>query len=292
MRHIVMLRGINLGSSNRIAMPELRAALETAGFRDVRTYVQSGNVLLTSTSSPEDVATRANALIKDHTVIVPDLRGMGLSSYPNAGYDKKTLAADIHALTTSLGFDRVRIAGHDIGLMVAYAYAAQFPQATERLLLMDAFLPGIGNWKDVWLLRDLWHFHFYGEVPLALVQGRERIYLEHFWNDFAADRTHSVPEADRRIYAEAYAQPGGMRAGFEYFRSFEQDARDFAQLGATRLAMPLLVLTGEKASGTFLIEQAKLVASNIRGEVIKGSGHWLMEEAPAAVIPAITDFVR
>ena len=232
------------------------------------------------------------SLAPHHTVIVPDLRGAGGSSKPDAGYDKKTLAGDIHGLASSLGFDRVTIVGHDIGLMVAYAYAAQFPHATERVVLMDAFLPGIGNWKDVWLLRDLWHFHFHGEVPLALVQGRERIYFEHFWNDFAADPKNSVPEADRRIYAEAYAQPGGMRAGFEYFRAFERDAQDFAQLAKTRLEMPLLVLTGEKASGTFLIDQAKQVASDVRGEVIKGSGHWLMEEAPAAVIPAITRFVN
>ena len=231
-------------------------------------------------------------LAQRHTVIAPDLRGAGGSSKPESGYDKKTLARDIRALTASLGFDRVSVVGHDIGLMVAYAYAAQFPEATTRVVLMDAFLPGIGNWKDVWLLRDLWHFHFYGDVPLALVEGRERIYFEHFWNDFAADPKHSVPEADRRIYAEAYAQPGGMRAGFEYFRSFERDARDFAQMGTVRLAMPLLVLTGERASGTFLIEQAKQVASDVRGQVIKGSGHWLMEEAPTAVIPAITDFVN
>jgi pimeloyl-ACP methyl ester carboxylesterase len=226
-----------------------------------------------------------------HTVIVPDLRGAGATAKPDGGYDKKTMARDIHALTTSLGFPRVSIVGHDIGLMVAYAYAAQFPLATERVVLMDAFLPGIGNWKDVWLLRDLWHFHFYGDVPLALVQGRERIYFEHFWNDFAADPRHSVPEADRQIYAQAYAQPGGMRAGFEYFRTFERDAQDFAHMGTSRLTMPLLVLTGEKASGDFLIEQAKQVASDVRGEVIKGSGHWLMEEAPAAVIPAIRHFV-
>jgi len=231
------------------------------------------------------------SLAPRHTVIAPDLRGAGESDRPESGYDKKTLAQDIRALTAALGFDRVTIVGHDIGLMVAYAYAAQFPEATARVVLMDAFLPGIGNWKDVWLLRDLWHFHFYGEVPLALVQGRERIYFEHFWNDFAADPKHSVPEADRRIYAAAYAQPGGMRAGFEYFRSFERDAQDFAQLARTRLTMPMLVLTGEKASGAFLIEQAKLVASDVRGVVIKGSGHWLMDEAPAAVMPAILDFV-
>jgi len=232
------------------------------------------------------------SLADRHTVIAPDLRGAGGSAKPESGYDKKTLAQDIRALTASLGFDRARVVGHDIGLMVAYAHAAQFPDATERVALMDAFLPGIGNWKDVWLLRDLWHFHFHGEVPLALVQGRERIYFEHFWNDFAADPKRSVPEADRQVYAAAYAQPGGMRAGFEYFRSFERDAEDFAQLARTRLAMPMLVLTGEKASGEFLIEQARLVASDVRGVVIKGSGHWLMDEAPAAVMPALIDFVR
>ena len=232
------------------------------------------------------------SLSAQRTVIIPDLRGAGQSAKPESGYDKKTLAVDVHALTAALGFDRVAVVGHDIGLMVAYAYAAQFPAATERVVLMDAFLPGIGAWKDVWLLRDLWHFHFYGDVPLALVQGRERIYFEHFWNDFAADPKHSVPEADRRIYAAAYAQPGGMRAGFEYFRAFEQDARDFAQLAKTRLSMPMLVLTGEKASGEFLIDQARQVASDVQGDVVSGSGHWLMEEAPSTVIPAITRFLR
>src|SRR6266702_4656399 len=224
-------------------------------------------------------------LAQQHTVIVPDLRGAGGSAKPESGYDKKNMAVDIHELTSSLGFNRVSIVGHDIGLMVAYAHAALFPQATERVVLMDAFLPGVGDWKNVWLMRDLWHFHFYGEVPLALVKGRERIYFEHFWNDFAADAKHSVSEADRRIYAKAYAQSDGMRAGFEYFRNFERDAKDFAQLSATPLPMPMLVLTGEKASGEFLIQQGRLVASHVQGVVIRGSGHWLMEEAPEQVIP-------
>jgi len=231
------------------------------------------------------------SLATRHTVVVPDLRGAGGSAKPASGYDKKTMAVDIHELTRSLKFDRVSIVGHDIGLMVAYAYAAQFPQTAERVILMDAFLPGIGDWKHVWLLRDLWHFHFHGEVPLALVKGRERIYLEHFWNDFAADRKRSVPEVDRRLYARAYAQPGAMRAGFEYFRNFERDAEDFAKLGRTPLSMPMLVLSGEKAGGTFLIEQAKLVASNVRGQIVAGAGHWLIEEAPDVVIPAIRGFV-
>ncbi len=182
----------------------------------------------------------------NHTVIVPDLRGAGASSKPERGYDKKNMAVDIHELVLSLGFKRASIVGHDIGLMVAYAYA----------------------------------------------KGRERIYFEHFWNDFAADPNHSIPEADRRFYAKAYAQPGGMRAGFEYFRNFEQDAKDFAQLSATPLPMPVLVLTGEKASGNFLIEQARLVATNVQGQIVNGSGHWLMEEAPQAVIPAILKFLN
>ncbi len=232
------------------------------------------------------------ALAKTHTVIAPDLRGAGGSAKPEGGYDKKTMAQDIHALTQSLDLGPIQIVGHDIGLMVAYAYAAQYPAEVQRVVLMDAFLPGIGDWTHVWLLRDLWHFHFYGETPLKLVAGRERIYFEHFWNDFAADRSKSVPEADRVFYAQAYAQPGGMRAGFEYFRNFEQDAKDFAALSAAKLPMPMLVLTGEKASGTFLIDQARLVATNVEGVVVKGSGHWLMEEAPAQVIPLLVNFLN
>jgi pimeloyl-ACP methyl ester carboxylesterase/uncharacterized RmlC-like cupin family protein len=231
-------------------------------------------------------------LAKTHTVIAPDLRGFGRSSTPERGYDRKTMAQDIHALATSLGHRRVRIVGHDIGLMVAYAYAAQYPSEVDRVVLMDAFLPGVGDWQSVWLLRDLWHFHFYGETPLKLVAGRERTYLEHFWNDFAADPKHSVSEADRQFYAAAYARPGGMRAGFEVFRAFPQDATDFAQFAQTRLTMPMLVLTGEKASGEFLIQQGRLVAENVEGVVIKNSGHWLIDEAPDQVIPLLLSFLN
>jgi len=202
------------------------------------------------------------------------------------------MATDMRELVQKLGHKQVVLVGHDIGLMVAYAYAAQYPDEVSKVILMDAFLPGVGDWTHVWLLRDLWHFHFYGEVPLALVKGRERIYFEHFWNDFAADRTKSLSESDRRRYAAAYARDDGMRAGFEVFKNFEQDARDFARFATTKLQMPFLVLAGEKASGTFLIEQTKLVATNVTGIVIKGSGHWLMEEAPEQVIPAIVQFIR
>jgi pimeloyl-ACP methyl ester carboxylesterase len=227
-----------------------------------------------------------------NTVIAPDLRGFGRSSKPVGGYTKTVMAQDVHALMESLGHHRVRVVGHDIGLMVAYAYAAQYPQSVDRIALMDAFLPGVGNWKDVWLLRDLWHFHFYGKTPLALVAGRERTYFEHFWNDFAADPKHSIPEADRRFYAASYAQPGAMAAGFEVFHAFPQDAIEFAEYAKTPLPMPMLVLTGEKASGQFLITQARLVATNVQGIVVKNSGHWLMEEAGDQVIPILVQFLQ
>lgn len=224
-------------------------------------------------------------------VVAPDLRGAGGSDKPTAGYRKVEMADDIHALVQQLGFPRIRLVGHDIGLMVAYAYAAKYPQEVESLVLMDAFLPGVGDWTHVWLLRDLWHFHFYGETPLQLVTGRERIYLEHFWNDFALDRNRSIPEPDRQRYAQAYAQPGAVAAGFEWFRAFEQDARDFAELAKTPLPMPVFVMGGEKSDGGFLQGQARLVASHVSGMQIKGSGHWLMEEAPDQTIPALVKFV-
>jgi pimeloyl-ACP methyl ester carboxylesterase len=226
------------------------------------------------------------------TVIAPDLRGAGKSSHPAEGYTKTELAQDIHALVHKLGFEHIGIVGHDIGLMVAYAYAAQYPNEVDRIALMDAFLPGVGKWRDVWLMRDLWHFHFYGKTPLALVHGRERIYFEHFWNDFAANPAHSVSERDRRFYASEYARPGGMRSGFEYFHTFEKDAEDFASFAQTPLAMPMLVLTGEKASGDFLIQQSRLVATNVEGVVVRNSGHWLMEEAPNQVIPKLIEFLN
>lgn len=225
------------------------------------------------------------------TVIAPDLRGAGQSSTPMGGYTKAEMAQDIHALVSKLGYGRIRIVGHDIGLMVAYAYAAQYPNEVDRIALMDAFLPGVGDWRNVWLMRDMWHFHFYGKTPLALVHGRERIYFEHFWNDFAADPKHSVTERDRRIYAKAYARPGGMRAGFEYFRAFEKDAEDFASFAQKPLQMPMLVLSGEKASGEFLIQQGRLVANNVEGVVIRKSGHWLMEEARDQTISRLAKFL-
>jgi len=229
---------------------------------------------------------------KTHRVIAPDLRGFGDTTKAETGYDKKTMAQDVHALARSLGIDKSGIVGHDIGLMVAYAYAAQYPAEVDRVALLDAFIPGVGDTTNLFLLKDLWHFHFYGPTPLALVKGRERIYFEHFWNDFAADGTKSVSEADRRFYTRKYAQPGAMKAGMEVFRAFDQDAKDNAQFAKTKLTMPMLVLGGEKSGGDFLISQGRMVANNVEGVIITGSGHWLIDEAPGQVIPRLVAFFQ
>jgi pimeloyl-ACP methyl ester carboxylesterase len=229
---------------------------------------------------------------KTHRVIAPDLRGFGDTTKAETGYDKKTMAQDVHALARSLGIEKVGIVGHDIGLMVAYAYAAQYPAEVDRIALLDAFIPGIGDTTNLFLLKDLWHFHFYGPTPLALVKGRERIYFEHFWNDFAANSAKSVSEADRRFYTSKYAQSGAMKAGMEVFRAFDQDAKDNAQFAKTKLGMPMLVLGGEKSGGDFLISQARLVADNVDGVIITGSGHWLIDEAPDQVIPRLVAFFK
>src|SRR4029453_15063230 len=186
------------------------------------------------------------------TVLPPDLPGIGGSSIPADGLDMAHAARRIHDLVRQLGLGNAAVVGHDIGLMVAYAYAAQFPAEVERLVLMDAFLPGVDGWEAIYNNPGIWHFRFNGPTPEALVRGRERTYFEHFWNNFAADKTRSLPEADRVAYAAAYARPGRMRAGWQYFVSFQQAATDFAQLAQTKLTMPVLTIGGEKANGDAL----------------------------------------
>ncbi len=230
-------------------------------------------------------------LVKNHTVIVPDLRGAGGSDKPAGGYDKKNMAVDIHELVKTVSTEPAAVVGHDIGLMVAYGYAAQFPADTSRVVFMDAFVPGIGDWRNAFPAKAVWHFHFYGETPLALVKGRERIYFEHFWNDFSADKTKSVKEADRKLYAAAYAQPNAMRAGFSYFSDFERDAADFGPMSQTKLTMPVLTLAGEYSAGAFLGNSIGTAATNVQSQIIKGSGHWLIDEAPEQVVPALVKFI-
>jgi pimeloyl-ACP methyl ester carboxylesterase len=231
------------------------------------------------------------ALAERFTVIAPDLPGIGDSSIPSDGLDMKSAAIRIHDLVRSLGIQRACVAGHDIGLMVAYAYAAQFPAEVEKLALMDAFLPGVDGWEAIYNDPGLWHFRFNGPIPEALVQGRERIYFEHYWNDFAADKTRSIPEASRELYTAAYARPGRMRAGWAYFVSFLQAASDFEELARTRLPMPVLSIGGEKANGAALGEQVKLVAPNAKVVVVGHSGHWLMEEQPEETMAALLEFL-
>jgi pimeloyl-ACP methyl ester carboxylesterase len=225
------------------------------------------------------------------TVLVPDLPGIGDSAIPAQGLDMKTAANRIHELARSLGVSKAIVVGHDIGLMVAYAYAAQFPSETEKLVVMDAFLPGVAGWEGVYNNPNLWHFRFHGSTPEALVQGRERTYYDYYWNEFAADRSRSIPEADRQAYAAAYARPGRMRAGWGYFDSFPQAANDFAQLSQTRLTMPVLSIGGDKSLGTVLGDQMKLVATDVTVIVLKNTGHWLMEENPRETTDALVKFL-
>ena len=225
------------------------------------------------------------------TVIAPDLPGIGDSGIPKDGLDMKNAAMRIHALAKSLGVTKARVVGHDIGLMVAYAYAAQFPTETEKLVVMDAFLPGVAGWEAVYNNPGIWHFRFNGPTPEELVKGRERVYFESFWNNFAADKTHSIPEADRAAYTAAYARPGRMRAGWQYFVSFQQAARDFAELSKTKLTMPVLAIGGEKANGQVLGEQMKIVASNATMIVLKNTGHWVLEENSKETTEALLNFL-
>jgi pimeloyl-ACP methyl ester carboxylesterase len=186
---------------------------------------------------------------------------------------------------------KAEVVGHDIGLMVAYAYAAQFPAEVTKLVLMDAFLPGVAGWEAIYNDPNIWHFRFNGPTPEALVQGRERTYFEYFWNDLAADKTRSLPEADRKAYTAAYARLGRMHAGWAYFVSFLQAAKDFAQLSQTKLTMPVLTIGGDKSLGDALGQQAKLVATDVTVIVLKNTGHWVLEEQPKETTDALQKFL-
>jgi pimeloyl-ACP methyl ester carboxylesterase len=231
-------------------------------------------------------------LASDHQVIVPDLRGMGLSSQTAGGYDKRTQALDLKGLLDTLSVEQTDLVAHDIGNMVAYAFAAQYPHRVTRLVLMDAPIPGIGPWDEVLKNPLLWHFRFGGPDMERLVAGRERIYLDRFWNEFSADPS-KFDEASRQHYAELYARPGAMHAGFAQFAAFDQDAiENKALLGRGKLTMPVLAVGGAKSFGLQMAEVVRFAANDVRAVVIEGSGHWLMEEQPAATIAAIRGFLE
>jgi pimeloyl-ACP methyl ester carboxylesterase len=234
----------------------------------------------------------AAALVDDHTVIVPDLRGMGLSEHVAAGYDKKTQGRDVSAVLNALQVGKVDVVAHDIGNMVAYAFAAEEPNRVTKLVLMDAPLPGVGPWDEILKSPLLWHFRFGGPDMERLVKGRERIYLDRFWNEFSADPRH-FDEASRQHYAKLYALPGAMHSGFEQFHAFDQDVIDNkAFLAKGPLPMPVLAIGGEKSFGPMMATVARAAATNVQGAVIPGSGHWLMEEQPQATVAVIVGFLR
>jgi pimeloyl-ACP methyl ester carboxylesterase len=234
--------------------------------------------------------TLAEELARDRTVVVPDLRGMGLSAKPDNGYDKWTQAADMRGVLEALGIEKAAVVGHDIGTMVAYAYAARYRGKTEKLVVMDAPVPGVPPWDDIVRNPLLWHFDFGGPDVERLVEGRERIYLDRFWNEFAGTPS-KIGEATRRHYAELYAQPGAMRAAFAQFRSIRKDAEDNRKAVATKLSIPVLAVGGEKSFGATQAVVMRNAAVNVTEVVIPGAGHWLMEEEPVATVKAIRHFL-
>ena len=260
-------------------------------------YVRTGGtgpavVLLHGYGETGDMwAPLAADLARDHTVIIPDLRGMGLSSKPGGGFDKKTQGGDVAGVLDALKIDRADLVTHDIGNMVGYAFAAQYPDRVKRFVLIDAPLPGIGPWEEILKNPLLWHFRFGGPDMERLVEGRERIYLDRFWNEFSANPSR-FSEAARAHYSKLYAMPGAMHSGFMQFAAFDQDAIDNRKfLAKGKLPMPVLAIGGEKSFGTTMAEIMRFAASNVREGVIPDSGHWIMEENPAATISMIRDFL-
>ena len=233
----------------------------------------------------------AAKLVANHTVIIPDLRGMGLSARPRTGYDKKTQGYDVAGMLDALKINNVDLVTHDIGNMVGYAFAAESPKRVRRFVLIDAPLPGVGPWDDIVKSHALWHFSFWGPDAERLVAGRERIYLDRFWNEFSGD-PKSFPEASRAHYAALYAQPGAMHAGFEQFKAFDQDAIDNkAFVAKGKLTMPVLAVGGEKSFGPMMATVMRFAATNVEQGIVPHSGHWIMEENPDATVALVLRFL-
>jgi pimeloyl-ACP methyl ester carboxylesterase len=231
-------------------------------------------------------------LAHDHTVIVPDLRGLGLSSKPAGGFDKKTQAEDVAAVLDAVGVQQADVVAHDIGNMVAFQFAARHPERVRRLVMIDAPVPGVGPWEEILKNPLLWHFRFGGPDMERLVAGRERIYLDRFWNEFSASPAR-FSEAARRHYAKLYALPGAMHSGFAQFAAFDQDAIDNrAFLAGQRLKMPVLALGGEKSFGPTMAVVMRAAADDVTEGIVPDSGHWIMEENPGATITLVREFLR
>jgi pimeloyl-ACP methyl ester carboxylesterase len=259
-------------------------------------YVRTGGqgpavILIHGFGDTGDMWARLAAeLARDHTVVVPDLRGMGLSGKPDNGYDKWTQAADMRGVLQALGIEKADVVGHDIGTMVAYAYAARYRDMTEKLVVMDAPVPGVPPWDEIVRSQQLWHFDLGGSDMERLVKGRERIYLDRFWNDFAGTPS-KISEATRHHYTTLYARPGAMHAAFAQFRSIRKDAEDNKKAIATKLTVPVLAIGGEKSFGAMEAVVMRNAATDVTEVVIPDAGHWLMEEQPVATIKAIRQFL-
>lgn len=234
----------------------------------------------------------ASALINDHTIVVPDLRGLGRSSKPDGGYDKKNQAADVIGVLDALGVQTAELVTHDIGIMVGFAVAAIYPERVRRWVAIDAPLPGIGPWDQITRDPAMWHFGFGGKDMERLVSGRERIYLDRFWNELSRDPKR-FDEAKRRHYAALYAQPGAMRASFAQFLAFSQDAVDNrALLAQSKLKMPVLALGGEATFGPMIGPVLRCAAENVEDVTIPDCGHWITEEQPQATTDLVAGFLR
>src|SRR6202163_1036117 len=232
----------------------------------------------------------AAELVKDHTVIVPDLRGMGRSTHPDTGYTKKNQAVDIAGVMDALKVQKADLVTHDIGNMVGYALAAEYPTRVTRWVIIDAPLPGIGDWENIIRSPQLWHFNFRGPDVERLVKGRERIYLDRFYNELSAD-PKTIDEQTRQHYARLYARPGNMHYAFEQFAAFNQDAKDNRIFAEKKLTMPILALGAEKSFGDQQAAILREVGTNVQGGIITGSGHWIMEEQPARPVSTVRSFL-
>lgn len=299
-RHLpLFVASLMFASSAEAQVPAYPATFETQDItaNGVTIHTRVGGkgpavVLLHGYGETGDMwAPMAADLAKDHTVIVPDLRGLGLSSKPAGGFDKKTQAGDVAAVLDRLNVKQADFVTHDIGNMVGYAFAAQYPERVRRFVLIDAPLPGVGPWEDLLKEPLLWHFRFGGPDMERLVAGRERIYLDRFWNEFAAHPSR-FSEASRQHYAALYALPGAMHSGFAQFAAFDQDVIDNkAFLAKGKLKMPILALGGGKSFGPMMATVMRAAADNVQEGIVPDSGHWIMEENPAATIAMVRAFL-
>jgi pimeloyl-ACP methyl ester carboxylesterase len=233
----------------------------------------------------------AMTALKDHfTIIVPDIRGIGETEATKDGYDKLTVAGDMVKILDHYKVEKARVVGHDIGLMIAYALAAKYPTRVEKLVVMDAFVPGVGPGEAIYNSPDIWHFRFHGEGAEKLVAGREYIFLDSLWSGFSAD-PKTFSESDKKYYVSQYGRQGRMKASLEYFRTMPQDAKDNQELAKTKLPMPVLVIGGEKSMGQALADTMKVVSDNLKVVIVQNSGHWLLSEKPKETIEALKNFL-